>query len=220
MLQAARESGVSRIVHTSTSEVYGTARQRADRRSPSTAGAVAVLGEQDRRRQAWPRRSTCSFGVPVVTVRPFNTYGPRQSARAVIPTIITQALEGGRIRLGSLAPTRDLVFVDDTVAGFVAAGEAPAAVGRTVNLGTGREIAIGDLAALIGRLMGRTLDIDSEAARLRPEGSEVERLLADATLARSVLGWQARVPLEDGLARTIAWLDAHREAYRPGVYTV
>jgi dTDP-glucose 4,6-dehydratase len=159
-----------------------------------------------------------SFGLPVVTVRPFNTFGPRQSARAVIPAIITQALTGETIRLGNLRPTRDLNYVGNTVDGYVLAASTPEATGQTINLGSGREISIGDLAQLIGRLTGREVRIERAAERMRPEGSEVERLLASNARARDLLGWEPAVTLEEGLERTIEWMRAHLDRYRPGVY--
>ncbi len=217
VLQAARAAGVARLVHTSTSEVYGTARyvpideaHPLQGQSPYSATKIGA----DKLAEAFH----LSFGLPVVTVRPFNTYGPRQSARAVVPAIIAQCLTGQVVRLGSLHPTRDLNYVADTVAGFLAAAEADAAVGRTVNLGSGREISIGDLAALIARLAGRPLAIESEPQRVRPEQSEVARLLADNRLARELLGWQPQVSLEAGLGLTIAWLRDHLAAYRPDTY--
>ena len=217
ILQAAREAGVECVVHTSTSEVYGTARRvpideahPLQGQSPYSASKIGA----DKMAEAFHR----SFGLPVVTVRPFNTFGPRQSARAVIPTIITQLLADQTVRLGSLTPTRDLNFVANTVEGFVLAASTPAASGQTINLGSGREIGIGDLAQLIARLVDKPIRIESEAARVRPEGSEVERLLADNRLARELLGWEPRVNLEDGLQRTIEWIQQHPERYRPGVY--
>ena len=219
VLQVARECGVERIVHTSTSEVYGTARscpiseehplQAQSPYSASKIGADKVV-----------ESFYLSYGLPVVTVRPFNTYGPRQSARAVIPTIVTQCLTGGVVRLGNLSPTRDLNFVADTVEGFVLAAEAEGAVGRTINLGSGRETSIGDLAALIGTLCGAEPRIEIEERRARVAGSEVERLLADATVAREVLGWQPRVDLEQGLERTVAWFREHLADYRPADYVL
>ena len=161
-----------------------------------------------------------SFAVPVVAVRPFNTFGPRQSARAVLPTIMSQCLAGGTIRLGKLSPMRDLNFVSNTVDGFIAAAAVPDAVGRTINLGSGREISIGDLAALTAQIMGRSITIETDETRLRPEGSEVERLLADYTLARTVLGWEPRVNLEVGLQRTFEWMKTNAQTYRTGIYTV
>ena len=219
ILQAAREAGVECVVHTSTSEVYGTARRvpideahPLQGQSPYSASKIGA----DKMAEAFHR----SFGLPVVTVRPFNTFGPRQSARAVIPTIITQLLADQTVRLGSLTPTRDLNFVANTVEGFVLAASTPAASGQTINLGSGREISIGDLAQLIARLVDKPIRIESEAARVRPEGSEVERLLADNRLARELLGWEPRVNLEDGLQRTIEWIQQHPERYRPGVYII
>ena len=156
----------------------------------------------------------------MVTVRPFNTFGPRQSARAVIPTVITQCLAGDKVRLGNLHPTRDLNFVSNTVDGFLCAASESAAIGRTINLGTGREISIGDLASLIARLMGRSINIESEDQRLRPDKSEVERLLANNALALELLHWQPKVSLEEGLSRTIDWIKANLDRYRPDAYVL
>ncbi|MBN1283942.1 MAG: GDP-mannose 4,6-dehydratase [Anaerolineae bacterium] len=219
ILQAARVTGPVRVVHTSTSEVYGTAQyvpideaHPLQAQSPYAATKIAA----DKLAESF----YLSFGVPAAIVRPFNTFGPRQSARAVIPAIITQCLAGDIVRLGNLAPTRDMNYVANTVAGFVKAAESEAALGRAINLGSGREISIGDLAKLIAALVGKDITIESEAQRLRPEKSEVNRLLADNTQARDLLGWEPAVSLEDGLARTIAWLREHMDRYRPGVYAV
>lgn len=219
VFQVARELGVSRVVHTSTSEVYGTAqyvpideRHPLQGQSPYSASKIGA----DKMAEAFH----LSFGLPVVTVRPFNTFGPRQSARAVIPTIITQCLKGEEIKLGNLSPTRDLNYVSNTVDGFIAAASSETAIGQTINLGTGREISIGDLATLIGKQAGRPITIQTDDQRIRPEGSEVERLLADAALAGTVLGWTPRVSLEEGLQRTIAWIAENLEGYRSDVYNV
>jgi dTDP-glucose 4,6-dehydratase len=219
VLQNARDLGVERVVHTSTSEVYGTARYAPideahplQGQSPYSASKIGA----DKLAEAFH----LSFGLPVVTVRPFNTFGPRQSARAIIPTIITQCLAGERVRLGNLHPTRDLNYVANTAEGFVRAAAAPEAIGRTINLGTGREISMGDLARLIMQLVGREATVETDEQRLRPEGSEVDRLLADTTLARNLLGWEPAVDLETGLRRTIDWMREHQDRYRPGVYTV
>lgn len=219
VLQASRETQATRVLHTSTSEVYGTARyvpideehplQGQSPYSASKIGADKIAESFDR-----------SFGVPVVTVRPFNTFGPRQSARAVIPTIITQALAGKTVRLGSLRPTRDLNFVANTVDGFVAAAEANDAVGQTINLGSGREISVGDLVEVIGKLMGRHIEVTTDQERLRPDASEVERLLASNEKARTLLHWAPKVPLEEGLSQTITWLERNLDKYRPGTYVV
>jgi NAD dependent epimerase/dehydratase len=219
VLQAAREFNTERLVHTSTSEVYGTARQvpiseahPLQGQSPYSASKIAA----DKMVEAFH----CSFNVPAVTVRPFNTFGPRQSARAVLPTIITQALAGQTVKLGHLHPTRDLNYVANTVDGFLRAATQQEAVGQTINLGSGREISIGDLVQLIGRLLNKQIKVETEDKRLRPQNSEVERLLADNTRARSLLGWEPKIGLEEGLQRTIDWLKEHQGRYRTGVYVV
>ncbi|MCC7450492.1 MAG: SDR family NAD(P)-dependent oxidoreductase [Anaerolineae bacterium] len=219
VLQNARDLNITRVVHTSTSEVYGTARYAPideahplQGQSPYSASKIGA----DKIAESFH----LSFDVPVVTVRPFNTFGPRQSARAVIPTIITQCLTGDTVKLGSLHPTRDLNYVSNTVDGFVLAASTPEAIGQTINLGSGREISVGDLAQLIARLTGRDITIQADEQRVRPGKSEVERLLADNTKARAVLGWEPKVTLDEGLTRTIAWVQQHLERYRPGVYVV
>jgi NAD dependent epimerase/dehydratase len=219
VFQAALEAGVSRVVHTSTSEVYGTARyvpideaHPLQGQSPYSASKIGA----DKQAEAFHR----SFGLPVVTLRPFNTYGPRQSTRAVIPTIVSQAMAGRPIRLGNLKPTRDLNFVLDTVEGFVLAAVNDAAIGETLNLGTGQEIAIGDLARKICSMMGVDVPVEQEAERVRPELSEVERLCAEAGLARSTLGWAPKFSLDQGLGQTIAWIRERPGLYRAGAYAV
>lgn len=222
VLQAARDLGLERVVVTSTSEVYGTARyvpiDEAHPRQGQSPYSATKIGA-DAMAESFYR----SFGLPVVIARPFNTYGPRQSARAVIPTIVTQLLAGAdSLKLGSLHPTRDLTYVTDTAAGFIALAEADDAVGRDINLGVGEEISIGDLAAAIMRIVGREVPILSDDARLRPALSEVERLLSNNALAREVAGWQPRVSLEEGLARTVEWfsVEANRARYKAGIYNV
>jgi len=205
ILQAARQEGVDRIVHTSTSEVYGTAQYvPIDETHPTQAqspyAASKIAG--DKMAEAFLR----SFDVPVVTVRPFNTYGPRQSKRAVIPTIILQAREGDVVMLGNIHPTRDFTFVSDTVDAFVKAAEAEDVVGETINVGSGTEISIGDLAKQIITLVGRNVPIVTDEARVRRKGSEVERLLCDNSKARELLGWQPEHTLEQGLEKTIPWV--------------
>lgn len=216
LLQAALDAGVGRVVHTSTSEVYGTPRtvpigenHPLQGQSPYAASKIGA----DKIAEAYHH----SFDLPVTTLRPFNTFGPRQSARAVIPAIVTQALTAPTVRLGNLAPTRDLNFVADTVDGFLKIAAHPAAVGETFNLGSGREIAIGDLAATILRLVGEDKPIiGADPQRTRPAASEVERLCADSSKAREVLGWAPRTTLEEGLETTIAWLGDHLDEYRTG----
>jgi len=219
VLQSARSADVSRVVHTSTSEVYGTARSvpisedhPLQGQSPYSASKIGA----DKIAESFH----LAFGVPVVTVRPFNTYGPRQSARAVIPTIITQALSQSEIKLGNLEPTRDLNYVADTVEGFIKAAECNSAIGEVINLGTGREISIGLLASTILETMGKKLPVVSESQRVRPENSEVERLCADNRKARELLGWQPRFSLEEGLARTVEWLRENHAQYRSDVYVI
>jgi NAD dependent epimerase/dehydratase len=219
ILQSARFHGLERVVHTSTSEVYGTARYAPidekhplQGQSPYSASKIGA----DKIAEAF----YLSFETPVVTVRPFNTFGPRQSARAVIPTIISQLNKGDVVQLGSLHPTRDLNFVENTVDGFIACAESSIAIGRTFNLGSGREISIGELASLIAKLMEKPIQIRGDQKRLRPSGSEVERLVADNTLVRELTGWSPQIDLEEGLQRTIAWIRDNPSFYRPDMYSI
>ena len=219
VLMSAQELGVGRIVHTSTSEVYGTAlRVPIDEahplqgQSPYSASKIGA----DKLAESFYR----SFDLPVVTLRPFNTYGPRQSARAVIPTIITQVLTQEVVHLGNLDAQRDLTYVTDTVDGFVKAAEASELVGETINLGAGFEIRIGDLAREIIDLIGKPVEVVVDPSRLRPEKSEVHRLISDNRLAKERLGWSPSISLRDGLKRTIDWIGSHLELYRPSVYQI
>jgi dTDP-glucose 4,6-dehydratase len=207
------------LVHTSTSEVYGSAlRVPIDEthplqgQSPYSASKIGA----DKLAESFYR----SFDLPVVTVRPFNTYGPRQSARAVIPTIITQALTQDQIRLGNLEARRDLTYVSDTVAGFLKVAETAGVEGSTFNLGAGMEIRIADLVQEIVSLLDKPVEVVVEAARLRPEKSEVQRLLSDNRLARERLGWTPQVSLRLGLQYTIDWIRQHLDRYRPNLYQV
>ena len=211
VLQAARDHGVSRIIQASTSEVYGSAQRvpiSEDHPLVAQSPYAASKTSADQLALSFHR----SFETPVVTVRPFNTFGPRQSLRAVIPTIIAQCLSAAdRIELGALDTTRDLNFVENTVDGFVRAAIAHDDVeGLTINLATGREIAIGDLARLIADRCGSSAEIVSTAQRRRPGASEVDRLLGDATRATELLGWSPAVSLEEGIDRTIAWFRDHQ----------
>lgn len=217
VLMACREFGVRRLIHTSTSEVYGTAQHvpigedhLLQAQSPYSASKIGA----DKLAESFH----LSYGLPVTTVRPFNTFGPRQSARAVVPSVITQALTQSVIRLGNLDARRDFTFVSDTVSGFLRAAEAKGAEGKNFNLGTGREIRIGDLAQLVIDRVRRPIKIVVDPERLRPEKSEVQRLLSDNRLARKVLGWQPIVPFEQGLEWTVAWIEGHLDLYRPGQY--
>lgn len=214
---AARELGVERIVHTSTSEVYGTAlRVPIDEthplqgQSPYSASKIGA----DKIAESF----FLSYNLPVVTLRPFNTYGPRQSTRAVIPTIITQALTQDVVQLGNLDASRDLTYVSDTVAGFLKAAKTLNIEGKTFNLGVGTEITIGELAKTIQSLVGRPTRIEIDPTRLRPEKSEVQRLLSDNTRAREILGWVPQVSIDIGLQRTIDWVKTHLELYRASDY--
>lgn len=219
VLEAARDEGVGRVVVTSTSEVYGTARytpideahplQAQSPYSATKIGADALATSYHR-----------AFGLPVVIVRPFNTYGPRQSARAVIPTIITQALFSDEIRVGSLAPVRDMVYVADTAAGFIALAGADAAVGRVNNLATGAGVTVSDLVERIRRIVGRDLPVVEEERRRRPEASEVYTLLGSAESARETAGWRPAVALDEGLERTVEWFRTRAGAEPIGEYRV
>ncbi|CAK0754369.1 UDP-glucose 4-epimerase [uncultured Gammaproteobacteria bacterium] len=225
LLQAARDCDVRRMVHTSTSEVYGTAQfvpiteqHPLNAQSPYAATKIGA----DQLALSFQR----SFGLPVTVLRPFNTYGPRQSARAVIPTIITQALDGRRVRLGATAPTRDFTFVTDTAAAFVAALNAPGIEGEVINAGSGFEVSIGQTARIIAETIGVELEIDTDDQRLRPEASEVERLWADTAKAQRLLGWTPAFGGLDGfrrgIAETVAWLrePANRAAYKSNLYNL
>lgn len=217
ILTACRDLGVERLIHTSSSEVYGTAlhvpideQHPLQGQSPYSASKIGA----DKLVESY----YCAYSLPAVTVRPFNTFGPRQSARGVIPTIITQALKNRVIKLGNLDSTRDFTYVEDTVAGFLRAAQADNAVGRTFNLGTGVEIRIGDLVKKVAELIGTDIEIHQEQERLRPERSEVRQLISDNSLAKSVLGWSPAVSLEEGLTRTIDWIDQNIDIYKVGVY--
>lgn len=220
ILQAARECGTERVIHTSTSEIYGTAQyvpiDEAHPVNPQSPYAASKASADFLALSYY-----CSFDLPVTVVRPFNTYGPRQSARAIIPTVISQILDGREIiSLGNLTPTRDLTFVSDTVSGFLAAAALPETVGETVNLGTGSEIAIGDLVAKIAHIMGHKVKIISDEQRIRPAKSEVERLLSNPGKMRSLTGWEAEISLDEGLTCTVEWMKERRSLYKGDIYNV
>lgn len=217
VLLACRDQSIERLVHTSTSEVYGTARivpidekHPLQGQSPYSASKIGA----DKLAESF----YCAYGLPVITVRPFNTFGPRQSARAVIPTIITQALVKDVIKLGNLNTTRDFTYVSDTVAGFMRAAVATEGVGEVFNLGTGEEIGIGDLAERVIAIVDRKVKIQVDEARLRPEKSEVLRLISDNNKARELLGWKPNVTLDQGLRQTITWISQHLDHYKVGKY--
>jgi NAD dependent epimerase/dehydratase len=217
VLQACRQEGVNRLVHVSTSEVYGTAQRVPideehilQAQSPYSATKIGA----DKLAESY----YSSFDLPVVVVRPFNTYGPRQSARAVIPAIITQALTLNIIRLGRLDTSRDFTFVGDTVDGLIKAALAKEVEGMVFNLGTGIEIRIGDLARQIMRTIGRPGKIITDPARVRPGKSEVLRLLSNNSQAQQYLNWEPSVSFEQGLKQTIEWIQAHLDMYKVGTY--
>lgn len=220
VLDAVRRHGVPKMVHTSTSEAYGTAvyspideDHPLQGQSPYSATKIGA----DKLAESYHR----SFDVPVATIRPFNTYGPRQSARAVIPSIIAQLLSGRKtVELGALEPERDLTYVEDTVRGFLAVAGSDRAVGRTINVGNGKTISIGDLAQMIVNMVNPDAKVVSVPGRVRPEKSEVMRLICANGKAREILGWEPAVTLEEGLARTIEFVREHLDLYRPEEYAV
>ncbi len=219
VLQAALAGNAEMVVHTSTSEVYGSAQyvpmdegHPLQGQSPYSASKIGA----DKLCEAFHR----SFGLPVATVRPFNTFGPRQSARAVLPTIISQALTGDRIELGDTKPTRDLTFVSDTVEGFIRAAESERSIGEVVNIGSGSEISIGDLATTVLGVLGEDKPVVLDRRRLRPEASEVDRLCAETSKAKRLLGWTPSHTLEEGLEETVEWITTNLKEYRVGAYAV
>ncbi len=219
LLEAARRARVERFVHTSTSETYGTAQytpidERHPQRGQSPYSASKIAADK------LVESYHLSFGVPAAIIRPFNTYGPRQSARAVIPTIISQGLDGDVIRLGLLTPRRDLTYVQDTVAGFIKIAEQAAAVGEVINVGSGAAVSIGEVADLVIGLLGGHKRVMHDEARVRPPASEVMELLCDNRKAQALLGWQPQVSLEQGLTETIKFIRDHRDRYKPEAYNL
>lgn len=220
VLNAARRAGVERMVQTSTSEVYGTAlRVPIDELHPlqpqSPYSASKIAGDM------LALSFHHSFGLPVAVVRPFNTYGPRQSARAIIPTVLTQLFtDSTEIRIGATSPTRDFNFVTDTARGFLAVAACEQALGDVVNIGSGTEISIGDLVEALVRISGRSVRLVSESGRMRPPGSEVERLLCDNSRALEWAGWKPEVGLEEGLRRTAEWVQSNPPPSRANKYQV
>ena len=219
VLEACRHAGTGRVVLMSSSEVYGTARYAPideehplQGQSPYAATKIAAdkLGESYH----------LSYDLPLVIARPFNTYGPRQSARAVIPTLIVQGLTRDEVEVGNLYPTRDFCYVRDTVAGLIAIGASDAAIGEVINLGTGSEISIGDLAQEIADVLGRPLKLREDAQRLRPAASEVDRLLAANAKAQKLLDWSPQWALRQGLKETAEWIENHLDEYQPRRYAV
>jgi NAD dependent epimerase/dehydratase len=219
VLSVVRETGIEKVVQTSTSEVYGSARQipipethPLQPQSPYSGSKIAT----DHIALSYHY----AFDVPVAVMRPFNTFGPRQSARAVLPTVIAQALAGGDIKVGATTTTRDFTYVEDTIRGFLLVAESPKAVGEVINIGTGREVSIADAIAEIVKVVGKGNRVVREERRIRPEKSEVTRLCADITKAGQLLGFRPQVSFEDGIRRTVTWVAEHLDAYRPDAYAV
>ncbi len=220
VLNACRTHDIERVIHTSTSEVYGSAlfvpiteEHPLQGQSPYSASKIGA----DMMAMSFHQ----SFELPVITVRPFNTYGPRQSARAVIPTILSQIHNGvSELKLGALSPTRDFNYVADTVSGFIAAAQCDRAIGQVVNVGSGREISIGELVKTVIRITGKEVRVVTDELRIRPENSEVNRLLCDATRARDWTGWAPEYSLEQGLAETSKWVSQNLQYFKPQVYNI
>jgi NAD dependent epimerase/dehydratase len=219
VMQACLSHGVRKVIHTSTSETYGTAiytpideKHPLQGQSPYSASKIGA----DKIAESFH----CSFNLPVATIRPFNTYGPRQSARAVIPTIASQALASDTVRLGSLDPVRDFNYVKDTVAGFILVAGSDASVGQVINVGSGREITIGELAKKIVGIIGGKKKIEADPERVRPENSEVMKLLCDGSKAVALLGYAPRLSIDEGLAETIAFVRDNPGFYKTDIYNV
>jgi len=219
VLTAARKKGIEKIIHTSTSEVYGTAqyvpideKHPLQGQSPYSASKIGadMIAESFRR----------SFEVPLTIIRPFNTFGPRQSARAVIPTIIIQALTKERILLGSLHPTRDYTYIDDIVEAFSKAAESSNSLGEVINIGSNFEISIGEIAKKVTAMVGKNIGVVTDSKRTRPEKSEVERLWCNNSKAKRLLGWQPKIGFDEGLERTIKWISDNLSLYKPELYNV
>ena len=219
LLQTSMDYGVQKIIHTSTSEVYGTAqyvpideKHPLQGQSPYSASKIGA----DMVAESFYR----SFNLPVSIVRPFNTYGPRQSARAIIPTLILQMLKGQTIRVGSLHPIRDFTYVADTVEGFIKAAESEGTEGEVINLGSNQGISIGELTNTLSQIVGKEVTIECEEERVRPAHSEVNRLLCNNQKAKELIGWQPSVNLKEGLAKTVNWLKENQQAYKSDLYNI
>ena len=219
VLEAARRWDVQRVVQVSSSEVYGTAQivpiPESHPLHPQSPYAATKVGADQLALSYWH-----AFRLPVVLARPFNTYGPRQSARAVIPTVITQALGRNRIELGATSTTRDFMFVEDTARALARCAEVDGVEGETFNFGTGKEYSIDETVAKILQQIGVEVPVESTEARQRPGSSEVERLVCDPTRAHEILGWHHQIELDEGLARTIEWVRSHLDVFKPDVYNV
>ena len=220
VLQASLDENVAKVIHTSSSEVYGTAiytpideKHPLQAQSPYSASKIGA----DKIVESY----YLSFNLPVAILRPFNTYGPRQSARAVIPTIISQALlSDSKIKLGSLAPVRDFSFIRDTLDGFIRMAEIEESIGKTINIGSGKGIAIGELVERIGKIIGKKIEVEINAERIRPQKSEVFELICDNKLAKKILNWEPRYPLDKGLSETVRWIKSNINVFKSGIYNI
>lgn len=219
ILEASRKGNIERLVQTSTSEVYGTAQYTPineehplQAQSPYSASKIGA----DKLAESY----YCSFNLPVSIIRPFNTYGPRQSARAIIPSIISQALINKKVLIGSTTPVRDLTYVSDTVDGFLKIGENKNSIGKVINIGNGNGITIGELASKIIAYINPSIEILSEKNRVRPTKSEVEKLICDNHRAADLVGWYPSTSLEEGLLKTIKFIEENKNIYRPNLYTI
>ena len=219
VLTAARENNVQRVIHTSTSEVYGTAQfvpmnegHPLQGQSPYSASKIGA----DKLSESFYR----AFDVPVGIIRPFNTFGPRQSARAVIPTIISQVLTKEQIHLGSLHPIRDYTYIDDIIEAFIKVAESTNSIGEVINIGSNLEISIRDIAEKVMTMIGKNKEITTDPRRIRPEKSEVDRLWCDNTKAKNLLGWEPKISFDEGLKRTTAWMSDNIDLYKPESYNI
>ncbi|MFQ6032758.1 MAG: GDP-mannose 4,6-dehydratase [Candidatus Zixiibacteriota bacterium] len=219
ILSAARDFKVKKIIHTSTSEVYGTAQyvpmdenHPVNPQSPYAASKLSA----DLLALSFHR----SYDLPVGVIRPFNIYGPRQSARAVIPSIITQALLKKKVNLGSISPTRDLTYVGDSASGFIAFAECEKTVGEVVNLGSNREVSISQLIEIVSTCLNKKIKVNKEEKRVRPEKSEVERLLSDSSKAKALFGWNPKIDIEEGIRKTVGWMEKNIDRYKEEIYNI
>jgi len=219
ILTAAGDFKIEKVVHTSTSEIYGTAQYvPMDEKHPVNPQSpyAASKSGADLLALSFYR----SFELPVGIIRPFNVYGPRQSARAIIPSIITQALLRGKINLGSVFPTRDVTFVKDSVEGFIAFAECDKTVGEVVNLGSNHEVSINQIVTLVSNCLGKRIEIKTDKKRIRPKKSEVERLFSDSSKAKSLFGWNPKISIEEGIRKTISWIEKNIDRYKDEIYNI
>ena len=217
--QSALDAEVEHLIHVFDQRGLRLRAVNSDHRGSPARGPITLFGKQGGRGTFMDSYHR-TYALPVTVVRPFNTYGPHQSARAIVPTIISQALASDILRLGSLEPRRDLTYVNDTAAGFIAAAASSATVGRTIQLGTGHDVSVGEIVEMVAELLGKELAVEQESQRVRPPNSEVQRLLSNPALAKELMGWQPQVTLREGLAHTLDWIAANTHRYRTDEYVV